>query len=262
MSQPDKVKSLLRDMESYFGTAREDDGLTAAQTSPILKPDSAKAPMLRLHDYKRESKKRVIAEALLERQHGRCASSNPEGGECGGVFFEIDHIKPIEEGGSDTWENMRLLCEHHHRIKTNQDRARIRHSADVYVNKSGVSFDGAGLSPKSVSLENDKHENYVARFDKAAPAYFLKLEWDGGEGPVVSIRTFRRAMIGALTYTDEAGRTHKPSQVTLDRYIDADIYPDNPAGRFEYAQTSANEDGIRWVAKKPVAKLRQEMGIV
>ena len=236
----------MNELKDYFSAATEDEGTPkTSQEAERIRPDSAKAPALKLHLYKREPKKAVIAQGLFKQQKGRC-NAESEGAVCEG-FLEIDHA----DGNPDNWDwgNLQLLCTPHHRAKTNRDRA--RRSTSLYVKKPGVSFDGAGLSPKSVSMENDKHENYVARFEKAAPAYFTALEWDGGDSPIVSIRTFRRAMIGACTYTDEAGRKHEPSQATLDRYVDAKIYPDNPDGWFNYAQTEDLQDGIKWAAKRP-----------
>ena len=246
--------------QPFGAKSPSNSGDVATKPSGPSQPPSDKSdiPTLRLHDYARAPWKLAIAQSLSKDQGGVCpdAQSGPDHVVCEGLA-EIHH----RDGNPNHWDyaNLALLCLRHHRIRTNLQRTEARrHSASVCVKNAGVSFDGAGLSPRSVSLEDDKHENYTARFDRAAPAYFGALTWDSGESPVVSIRTFRRAMIGALAYTDEAGRKHRPSQVTIDRYIDADIFPDNPDGRFAYAQTKANEDGIRWAAKRPESAKKEE----
>lgn len=182
-----------REMESYFGTAREDDGLTAAQTSPILKPDSAKAhlgagkeheghneesgdeslqiappsgqirPALRLHDYERNPQKRAIVEGKLKEQGGLCAWSKLGGSVCGGVYFELDHIDGSPKNGD--WGNLQLLCKSHHVIKSNQDRAKARRSKPVSVKERASTPD---LASRSVwtSKEGQKAEWSRPEFDK------------------------------------------------------------------------------------------------
>jgi 5-methylcytosine-specific restriction protein A len=39
---------------------------------------------------------------------------------------EVDHVKPVSEGGTDEWENLRPLCSRHHDAKTARDRAAAR----------------------------------------------------------------------------------------------------------------------------------------
>ena len=55
-------------------------------------------------------------------QHGRCATPS-----CPGVPSELDHIVPVEQGGSDDRSNLQLLCLPCHRTKTALQRGqRIR----------------------------------------------------------------------------------------------------------------------------------------
>lgn len=39
----------------------------------------------------------------------------------GGSLWDVDHIKPICEGGRDELDNMQTLCVHCHRQKTNEE---------------------------------------------------------------------------------------------------------------------------------------------
>jgi 5-methylcytosine-specific restriction protein A len=51
---------------------------------------------------------------------------------------EVDHIKPLEHGGTNDDDNLQLLCSICHKIKTAKDRG--------YVLKSGSSEDGLPTS--------------------------------------------------------------------------------------------------------------------
>ena len=91
-----------------------------------------------------------------------------------------------------------------------------------------ASFDGAGGEPSG--SVNDKHEQYLARFLKAAPEYFRIREYGG-----VDPQAFIRAMVGACTYTDGIGQRHEPSgRATIKGFVDERLYPDNESGLFHF----------------------------
>ena len=166
MSQSDRAKALIKDMEAYFGADKEHEGHNEGSGNRVLpsmpSPSGQIRPELRLHDYKREPKKRVIAEALLERQKGRC-NLESDGHVCGNVFWEIDHV----DGDPDNWklENLQLLCEVRHRAKTNSQRAESRCSKPVSVKERASTPD---LTSRSVwtSKEGQKAEWSRPEFDK------------------------------------------------------------------------------------------------
>lgn len=37
---------------------------------------------------------------------------------CDLVAVDVDHIKPVAEGGEDSFDNLQGLCRHHHGVKT------------------------------------------------------------------------------------------------------------------------------------------------
>ena len=54
---------------------------------------------------------------------------------CGVAYgLEIDHIRPFAEGGPTELENLALLCQHHHYLKTNEGWS---------LSRSGYGVDGS-----------------------------------------------------------------------------------------------------------------------
>jgi hypothetical protein len=66
---------------------------------------------------KQKTRRQVSAltkKMVASNQKWRCAS-------CGGLLdftYEIDHIQPLGQGGSNEVENLQALCPHCHRVKT------------------------------------------------------------------------------------------------------------------------------------------------
>jgi 5-methylcytosine-specific restriction endonuclease McrA len=64
---------------------------------------------------------RAIRQQILIRDAYTCAA-------CGHVIFgpkaHVDHIKPLEEGGTDAAENLQTLCESCHGRKTRAEQSR------------------------------------------------------------------------------------------------------------------------------------------
>ena len=212
-----------------------------------LPPPTGRGEILQLHPYARQPYKRVIAEMLLARQGGRCPRSNPDAA-CEGLG-EMHH----RDGNPNGWasENLELLCERHHRAETNRQRAEVRRSIEMCEKVPAESKPFPTSQAPSATLENEKSENYLARFAQAAPAFFEK--YSG----VVSVKGFTLAMISACRYTDVFGRVRQPSSVTIRRYIDDRMFDEtlNPSGWFEFTTTLEGQNGIAWARKPPPAEL-------
>ena len=132
--------------------------MSVDETSPEVGPSDSGKP--RLHDYTRAPHLRAIAEGKLAMQGGLCARPESEGVLCDGIYLELDHINANPDDW--TWDNLQLLCERHHRIKTNRDRARVRHPVSVCVKKPRPTADRA----KWASKEGQKAEWSRPEFDK------------------------------------------------------------------------------------------------
>jgi 5-methylcytosine-specific restriction endonuclease McrA len=71
---------------------------------------------------------RALYRQVWERDGGRCAFVSADGHRCGGtVRLEVDHIRPVAQGGERTLENLRLLC-----------RAHNQHEAERVLGKEQV----------------------------------------------------------------------------------------------------------------------------
>ncbi|MFN6254154.1 MAG: HNH endonuclease [Acetobacteraceae bacterium] len=55
---------------------------------------------------------RALRASILRRDGHRCAVAG-----CPNRASVADHIKPRRDGGADTPENLRSLCEHHHNVR-------------------------------------------------------------------------------------------------------------------------------------------------
>lgn len=59
-----------------------------------------------------------VARAVVQRDQAQCTEINPDGSRCPEKrFTDIHHIKPKCHGGTDTPENLTVLCHHHHTQK-------------------------------------------------------------------------------------------------------------------------------------------------
>lgn len=56
---------------------------------------------------------------VLRRDRGRCVVCDAPGN-------QVDHVKPVAEGGDWTVQNLQVLCEEHHKEKTTQEATKAR----------------------------------------------------------------------------------------------------------------------------------------
>jgi 5-methylcytosine-specific restriction endonuclease McrA len=60
----------------------------------------------------------AVRDKVFERDNGRCTYVGVSGKRCGTTHgLQIDHIKPFARGGSNTPENLRLLCARHNQLE-------------------------------------------------------------------------------------------------------------------------------------------------
>ena len=62
----------------------------------------------------------IVLDALFDRQNGRCAICQHELGSL--IDIDLDHKVRRSQGGTDTMDNLQLLCVGCHRRKTRHDR--------------------------------------------------------------------------------------------------------------------------------------------
>ncbi len=56
----------------------------------------------------------AVRRAVWKRDGGRCQWPLEGGGTCGSTYqVEVDHARPVGQGGRSTVEGTRLLCQHH-----------------------------------------------------------------------------------------------------------------------------------------------------
>lgn len=63
----------------------------------------------------------VIARAQGQCEHTPPTPSHPNQGRCPFLGRDVDHIINVARGGTDTLPNLQLLCEWHHKQKTQQE---------------------------------------------------------------------------------------------------------------------------------------------
>lgn len=76
-------------------------------------------------------------------RNGRCGTpgtdaQRPYGDGCGRVFrpgddYDVDHILALERGGTDDDDNLQLLCEGCHTLKTGEDHSEAGHMRRTYA---------------------------------------------------------------------------------------------------------------------------------
>lgn len=212
------VSRLLKDMEAHFETGKEEraevagTGIPASEGSNPSRsgPSVLPRPAFRLHEYKREPKKLEQVVKKLREQGGVCAWSKPDHDACGGVFFEQDHIDGDPK--NPDWENLQVLCEHHHRTKTNLDRKVGRHPMSVRVQNAPIHY-----PTSDASLEDIKHDNWAAKF-----APWIRNLAEGpfrAIGNVISYPALVGLTMDAVAYVDQWGNEHIPTESTAQRYI-------------------------------------------
>ena len=72
---------------------------------------------------RRPTSRHVWIKKHLMREYGRCAVCGDTKG------LELDHIRPVADGGRDEIENCQLLCPRHHAAKTRRDADERRRRA-------------------------------------------------------------------------------------------------------------------------------------
>jgi hypothetical protein len=82
----------------------------------------------------------MIREAVHERDRDRCAI-------CGMndlSVLEVHHIRPVRDGGRESWDNLITLCANHHRLadrgKISQDDLRARAAAAMEQDESDEAY--------------------------------------------------------------------------------------------------------------------------
>ena len=79
--------------------------------------DVPEKPKLRGGKVVRQPLPAQIRHQVQLRDRGQCSYKQKDGSRCGSRrFLEIHHVKPVSQGGSDTLENLRLLCHGHHKV--------------------------------------------------------------------------------------------------------------------------------------------------
>lgn len=67
-----------------------------------------------------DPKWRRLRSRILNRDFNRCF--------CGAAATDVDHIKPVAEGGTDDESNLRAICAYHHAHKSAQEGARAKNA--------------------------------------------------------------------------------------------------------------------------------------
>jgi 5-methylcytosine-specific restriction endonuclease McrA len=63
-----------------------------------------------------------IRNEVFARDSGRCTFIGTDGRRCNSSWnLEIDHIRPHAKGGSNTTDNLRLLCARHNKLAAEQE---------------------------------------------------------------------------------------------------------------------------------------------
>ena len=233
MTEPAAVaRRLISEMDAYFGRGKQDEGPAVEKSREGATPPQSRAPMaptapkasaepeglssalskpgfstsgLTLHDYKRNPEKRRMAEWLLGRQKGRC-NLGSEGGVCGGRFFEIDH-RDGDPANQDP-RNLQLLCESHHRAKTNSDRRRPT-PVSVHIERA--------FRPRWSSNEGARHDYQRPKFN--AWLYDPEIGLARAEGARFHPKGLAKAAVhGVGPIQGKLG-----SSVTYERYVEEDF---------------------------------------
>ena len=175
---------------------------------------------------------------------------------CGGVelglTFDLDHIdkNPLNHRG----RNLRLACHNDNSRKQGfgrgphtqpggSDRPKDAEGGPGGEEESfshrgvagGVTYGEGGFSAGSPGSVNEMHGEYLARLYASCKEVFRGFEYGGLNIDWLSIR-----LIAPLTYTDDLGRTHEPSSVSIKRLIMERDIAKNPKGVFRI------ESGTVW----------------
>lgn len=139
LSAVERAKELLRHRHPFGGL---EEVFTAAVDALLEKIDPDRRAGRARSTRKLSSPNRVrsipqsVKDQVWRRDGGRCAYVSAEGRRCGGTCeLEFDHIRPwARGGGSDTAENIRMLCRAHNTLEARRvfgdvviDRAIARH---------------------------------------------------------------------------------------------------------------------------------------
>jgi 5-methylcytosine-specific restriction protein A len=92
-----------------------------AKAIPRWRPPRARVESKRERKHYTTAAWAEIRKAVIIRDAGRCR-------ECGrtvlGAECHVDHIVPLERGGSDALANLQVLCREHHSAKTIAEQRR------------------------------------------------------------------------------------------------------------------------------------------
>jgi len=64
---------------------------------------------------------KAIRSLVAERDNHRCQEFMRDGEPCTDKGTECDHIIPVSQGGTDSLENLRMLCTWHHARKSSRE---------------------------------------------------------------------------------------------------------------------------------------------
>jgi hypothetical protein len=78
-------------------------------------------PKTRSHATDEETSRRIpagVRDAVFARDEGRCTYVGSNGRRCASTHhLQIDHVIPYARGGTNTFGNLRLLCERHNKLE-------------------------------------------------------------------------------------------------------------------------------------------------
>jgi 5-methylcytosine-specific restriction protein A len=88
---------------------------------PRWKPPRLKSPRTREQAHYTTSRWAAIRRAVIVRDAARCRVCLRA---VGGRELHVDHILPLEDGGTDDLANLQVLCREHHGAKTIAEQRR------------------------------------------------------------------------------------------------------------------------------------------
>jgi len=130
-ARADKSERVKREAErSKQEKAQADTLTTVSEKEPTEIPEKEQAtePCVSCEEsgsMQKESSRfipQAIKDLVFKRDGGKCAFTGPDGQRCGSKWnIQVDHIKPFALGGSNSPENLQLLCRRHNQHKAVKD---------------------------------------------------------------------------------------------------------------------------------------------